>query len=182
MSSGVGARLNQRLCPTNGEDDTMPTVTKITPCLWFDERGEEAATLYTSIFENSRIVEVTRYGSAGPRPEGMVMTVRFELFGQEFIALNGGPDFTFDEAISFQVNCESQEEVDTLWAKLSEGGQEGPCGWLKDKFGVSWQIVPTVLNELIADPDPERAQRAMKAMLSMGKLDIAELQQAADQA
>jgi predicted 3-demethylubiquinone-9 3-methyltransferase (glyoxalase superfamily) len=160
----------------------MATLTKITPCLWFDTEGEEAANLYTSIFENSRILRVTRYGSAGPRPEGMVMTVNFELEGQEFVALNGGPEFTFDEAISFQVNCESQEEVDEFWAKLSEGGEEGPCGWLKDKFGVSWQIVPTVLDDLVSDPDPEKSQRAMKAMLGMRKLDIAELQRAAGQA
>ena len=152
---------------------------KITPCLWFDTEGEAAATFYTSIFENSRILQVTRYGSAGPRPEGTVMTVTFELDGQEFIALNGGPEFTFDEAISFQVNCESQEEVDQFWAKLSEGGQEGPCGWLKDKFGLSWQVIPAVLDELIRDPDPERSQRAMKAMLGMGKIDVAELERAA---
>ena len=157
----------------------MATLTKITPCLWFDTEGEAAATFYTSIFENSRILQVTRYGSAGPRPEGTVMTVTFELDGQEFIALNGGPEFTFDEAISFQVNCESQEEVDQFWAKLSEGGQEGPCGWLKDKFGLSWQVIPAVLDELIRDPDPERSQRAMKAMLGMGKIDVAELERAA---
>src|SRR5438552_18818439 len=157
----------------------MATLTKITPCLWFDTEGEAAATFYTSIFENSRILQVTRYGSAGPRPEGTVMTVTFELDGQEFIALNGGPEFTFDEAISFQVNCESQEEVDQFWAKLSEGGQEGPCGWLKDKFGLSWQVIPAVLDELIRDPDPESSQRAMKAMLGMGKIDVAELERAA---
>ena len=160
----------------------MANLTKITPCLWFDDQGEDAAKLYTSIFPNSRILRVTHYGSAGPRPEGMVMTVNFELDGLEFVALNGGPDFTFDEAISFQVNCESQNEVDHYWSKLSEGGQEGPCGWVKDRFGVSWQVVPTVLDELIADPDPERAQRAMKAMLGMQKLDVAELQRAADAA
>jgi len=160
----------------------MPTLTKITPCLWFDTEGEEAATFYTSIFENSRIVHVSHYGSAGPRPEGMVMTVVFELAGQEFMALNGGPEFTFDEAISFQVNCESQEEIDEFWTKLSDGGSEGPCGWLKDKFGVSWQINPTTLmNELIRDPDVDKAQRAMKAVLGMGKIDIAEVQRAADQ-
>ena len=157
----------------------MPTLTKITPCLWFDTEGEEAATLYTSIFENSRILHVSHYTSAGPRPEGMVMMVSFELDGQEFIALNGGPEFTFDEAISFQVNCESQAEIDDFWAKLSDGGSEGPCGWLKDKFGVSWQIVPTLMDELIRDPDPERSQRAMKAMLAMKKIDIAELERAA---
>ena len=160
----------------------MATLAKITPCLWFDTEGEEAAIFYTSIFENSRIVHVTRYGSAGPRPEGMVMTVNFELDGQEFMALNGGPEFTFDEAISFQVNCESQEEIDRFWAKLSDGGEEGPCGWLKDKFGVSWQIIPILLDELIRDPDVEKAQRVMKAMLGMRKIDCAELQRAADQA
>jgi predicted 3-demethylubiquinone-9 3-methyltransferase (glyoxalase superfamily) len=160
----------------------MAKLNKITPCLWFDTQGEEAANFYTSIFNNSRIVEVTRYGSAGPRPEGMVMVVSFELDGQPFIALNGGPEFTFDEAISFEVNCESQEELDEFWTKLSAGGEESVCGWLKDKYGVSWQIVPTILNELIRDPDPERAQRAMKAILGMKKLDIAELKRAADSA
>ncbi len=160
----------------------MATLTKITPCLWFDAEGEEAATFYTSIFKNSRVCQVTRYGSAGPRPEGMVMTVAFELDGQEFIALNGGPEFTFNEAISFQVNCESQEEIDEFWTKLSDGGEEGPCGWLKDRYGVSWIIVPTVLDELIRDPDPEKSQRAMRAMLGMGKFDVAELRRAAEQA
>jgi predicted 3-demethylubiquinone-9 3-methyltransferase (glyoxalase superfamily) len=160
----------------------MATLTKITPCLWFDTQGEDAAKLYTSVFQNSRIVGVTHYGSSGPRPEGMVMTVDFELDGQPFVALNGGPEFTFDEAISFQVNCESQQEVDEFWTKLSDGGEQGPCGWVKDRFGVSWQIVPTRMQELITDPDPERAQRAMKAMLGMSKLDIAELERAADEA
>jgi predicted 3-demethylubiquinone-9 3-methyltransferase (glyoxalase superfamily) len=155
---------------------------KTTPCLWFDTQGEEAAEFYTSIFPNSKIVEVTRYGSAGPRPEGMVMTVTFVLDGQEFIALNGGPECTFTEAISFQVLCGSQEEVDEYWTRLGEGGQEGPCGWLKDRYGLSWQIVPTALNELVADPDQERAQRAMRAMLQMSKIDIAELYRAADEA
>lgn len=158
----------------------MPTLAKITPCLWFDTEGEEAARFYTGIFDNSHIVNVTRYGSAGPREAGLVMTVDFVLDGQAFVALNGGPDFTFSEAVSLQVNCDSQEEVDRLWAALSEGGEEGPCGWLKDRFGVSWQIVPRVFEEMIVDPDVERAQRAMKAMLGMKKLDIAELQRAAD--
>jgi predicted 3-demethylubiquinone-9 3-methyltransferase (glyoxalase superfamily) len=158
----------------------MATLTKITHCLWFDDRGEEAANFYVSIFKNSRILDVSHYGPAGPRPEGMVMTVNFELDGQQFLALNGGPEFTFDEAISFQVNCESQDEVDDFWTKLSDGGQEGPCGWLKDKFGVSWQVVPVVLDQLLTDPDPERSQRAMKAMLGMGKIEVAELQRAAD--
>ena len=160
----------------------MATLTKITPCLWFDTQGEEAATFYTNVFENSKITNVTHYGSAGPRPEGMVLTVEFELAGQPFTALNGGPDFTFNEALSLQINCESQQEVDHFWEKLGEGGEPGPCGWLKDKYGVSWQVNPTRLTELITDPDPERAQRAMKAMLGMSKLDIAELQQAADAA
>jgi predicted 3-demethylubiquinone-9 3-methyltransferase (glyoxalase superfamily) len=149
---------------------------KITPCLWFDTEGEEAATFYTSVFPNSRIVEVSRYGEAGPRPAGTVMTVSFELDGQRFVALNGGPDFTFNEAISFQVSCANQEEVDTYWSTLSEGGEEGPCGWLKDKFGVSWQIVPDRLPELLKDPDREKSQRVMQAMLSMKKIEIGELE------
>ena len=152
----------------------------LTPCLWFDTEGEEAATHYTSAFPNSRITNVARYGESGPRPAGTVMAVDFELNGQPFMALNGGPEFRFTEAVSFQVFCESQEEVDDYWARLSDGGEQGPCGWLKDRFGLSWQIVPTRLNELLGDPDPERAQRAMAAMLKMGKLDIAELERAAE--
>lgn len=152
---------------------------KITPCLWFDTQGEEAAEFYTSVFPNSRIVEVLRYGSAGPRPEGTVMTVSFELDGQSFIALNGGPDFTFNEAISLEASCGTQDEVDRLWETLSEGGEEGPCGWLKDRYGVSWQIVPTILLELIADSDHEKAQRVMAAMLGMGKIEIDGLERAA---
>ena len=151
----------------------------ITPCLWFDTEGEDAARFYTSVFPNSRIVDVTRYGSAGPRPEGTVMTVGFELDGQQFTALNGGPEFRFNEAISFEVGCESQEEVDRYWSTLSEGGEEGPCGWLKDRFGVSWQIIPTRLPELLADPDREKAQRVMAAMLQMRKIDVGELERAA---
>jgi predicted 3-demethylubiquinone-9 3-methyltransferase (glyoxalase superfamily) len=152
---------------------------RITPCLWFDTQAEEAATFYTSVFPNSRIIGVARYGKAGPRPEGMVMTVNFDLDGLEFVGLNGGPEFTFDEAISFQVSCESQEEVDHYWARLADGGEEGPCGWLKDRYGVSWQIIPTRLVELLDDPDPERSQRAMTAMLGMQKIDVAALEQAA---
>ena len=152
---------------------------RITPCLWFDTEGEDAARFYTSIFPNSRITEVARYGSAGPRPEGTVMTVSFELDGQEFLALNGGPQFTFSEALSFQVFCQTQEEVDAYWSKLSEGGEEGPCGWLKDRFGLSWQIVPTVLPELLADPDAAKSQRVMQAMLGMKKIEIEGLEQAA---
>jgi predicted 3-demethylubiquinone-9 3-methyltransferase (glyoxalase superfamily) len=154
----------------------------ITPCLWFDTEGEEAAAFYTSLFPNSRIVEVTRYGAAGPRPEGMVMTVEFELDGTPFLALNGSAEFTFNEAISFQVGCEGQEEVDRYWDALAAGGEEGPCGWLKDRFGVSWQIVPTRLQELLGDPDPGRAQRAMQAMLQMRKIEVAELERAAAEA
>jgi predicted 3-demethylubiquinone-9 3-methyltransferase (glyoxalase superfamily) len=153
---------------------------QITPCLWFDTEGEEAASFYVSVFPNSRIVDVTRYGAAGPRPEGMVMTVSFELDGRKFVALNGGPNYTFSEAISFQVRCKDQEEVDAFWSKLSEGGEEGPCGWLKDRYGVSWQIVPTALLELLADPDPERSQRVMQAMLEMKKIEIDALERAAD--
>ena len=155
---------------------------RITPCLWFDTEGEEAATLYTSLFPNSRITRTTHYGSAGPRAEGTVMTVEFELDGHAFVALNGGPEFTFDEAISFQVDCATQDEVDTYWKALSEGGEEGPCGWVKDRFGLSWQIVPTRLTELLADPDRERSQRVMAAMLGMRKLEIAELERAAAEA
>ncbi len=154
---------------------------KITPFLWFDDLAEEAANLYVSIFRNSRIVNVTRYGEAGPGPKGGVMTVVFQLDGQEFIALNGGPHFKFTEAISFVVNCKTQEEVDELWEKLSEGGEKGQCGWLKDKYGVSWQIVPTVLSELLNDPDFEKSQRVMKAMLQMHKIDIKTLKQAYQQ-
>jgi predicted 3-demethylubiquinone-9 3-methyltransferase (glyoxalase superfamily) len=152
---------------------------EITPCLWFDTEGEDAARFYTSVFPNSRITEVTRYGSAGPRSEGTVMTVEFELDGRTYVALNGGPDFTFNEAVSFQVSCRTQDEVDAFWSKLSEGGEEGPCGWLKDKFGLSWQIIPTALPELLSDPDREKSQRVMEAMLGMKKIEIAELERAA---
>jgi len=151
----------------------------IRPCLWFDTEGEEAARFYTSVFPNSRIVEVAHYGDAGPREAGTVMTVAFELDGKPFLALNGGPGFTFNEAISLQIDCESQEEVDRYWAVLAEGGEEGPCGWLKDKFGLSWQVVPTVLPQMLQDKDASRADRAMKAMLQMRKLDIAALEEAA---
>jgi predicted 3-demethylubiquinone-9 3-methyltransferase (glyoxalase superfamily) len=152
---------------------------KITPWLWFDTEAEAAARFYTSVFPNSRILEVAHYGAAGPRPAGMVMTVRFELDGQELAALNGGPEFTFNEAISLQVDCQTQEEVDHYWSRLAEGGEEGPCGWLKDRYGVSWQIVPTVLEKLLADPDQDKAQRVMRAMLAMGKLEIDALERAA---
>ena len=153
---------------------------KLTPCLWFDTASEEAATFYTSVFPNSRIVDVVRYREAGPRLADTVMVVTFELDGLKFIALNGGPEFAFTEAISFQVSCEGQEEVDQFWNALSEGGQEGRCGWLKDRFGVSWQVVPTALPALLGNPDPEKAKRAMAAMLKMKKLVIADLARAAE--
>jgi predicted 3-demethylubiquinone-9 3-methyltransferase (glyoxalase superfamily) len=155
---------------------------KITSCLWFDNQGEEAAHFYTTIFKNSQILEVARYGPAGPGPEGTVMTVTFELDGHKFVALNGGPHFTFSEAISFQVSCETQDEVDYFWNRLSEGGEEGPCGWLKDRYGLSWQIVPNALIDLVSDPDTEKSQAAIKAMLGMRKIDIEALQRAANQA
>ena len=151
----------------------------ITPCVWFDTEGEEAARFYTSVFPNSKILDVSHYGDAGPREAGTVMTVEFELDGLRFVALNGGPEFTFSEAISFQVHCEDQDEVDAYWTKLSEGGEEGPCGWLKDRFGLSWQIVPTRLPELLGDPDREKAQRVMACMLGMRKIVIADLERAA---
>jgi predicted 3-demethylubiquinone-9 3-methyltransferase (glyoxalase superfamily) len=152
---------------------------KIHPFLWFDTEAEEAARFYTSIFENSRIVDIVRYGEAGPRPAGTVMTVAFELDGQRFVALNGGPEFKFTEAISFEIDCHSQEEVDEYWSRLSDGGEEGPCGWLKDRFGLSWQVVPTRLPELLSDPDPEVSQRVMGAMMQMKKIEIAKLEEAA---
>ncbi|MDQ3956198.1 MAG: VOC family protein [Actinomycetota bacterium] len=153
---------------------------KIVTNLWFDTEAEEAAKYYTSIFKNSRITNVTHYGEAGPREAGMVLTATWEIEGQQFTGINGGPEFKFDEAISLLVNCESQEEVDELWDKLSEGGEEGQCGWLKDKFGLSWQIVPVVFEELVTDPDPAKADRVMKAMLQMKKLDIEALNRAAE--
>ncbi len=153
---------------------------KTTPCLWFDTQGEDAAKFYTSVFPNSRVTDVTRYGEAGPRPAGMALTVEFELDGQAYTALNGGPEFTFSEAISFQIDCKDQGEVDHYWTKLSEGGEEGPCGWLKDKFGLSWQVVPRALPELLGDPDQEKAQRVMAAMMGMKKIDVAGLQRAYD--
>jgi predicted 3-demethylubiquinone-9 3-methyltransferase (glyoxalase superfamily) len=152
---------------------------KPTACLWFDTEGEDAARFYTSVFPSSRIVEIARYGEAGPRAEGTVMVVSFELDGQPFTALNGGPEFRFSEAVSFQIECADQAEVDHYWEALSEGGEQGPCGWLKDRFGLSWQVVPLRLLELLRDPDAARAQRVMKAMLGMGKIEIAQLEEAA---
>jgi predicted 3-demethylubiquinone-9 3-methyltransferase (glyoxalase superfamily) len=153
-------------------------IQKITPFLWFDHQAEEAARFYTSIFPNSKINKVTRYNEAGPGPAGSVMTVEFQLEGQSFVALNGGPHFKFTEAISFVVNCETQDEVDNYWEKLSADGAEVQCGWLKDKYGLSWQVVPTALIKLLSDPDPEKAKRVMKVMFMMKKLDIRALEQA----
>jgi predicted 3-demethylubiquinone-9 3-methyltransferase (glyoxalase superfamily) len=155
---------------------------KITPFLWFDNNAEEAMNFYTSIFKNSKTKSISRYGEGAPMPKGTVMTGSFQLDGQEFIALNGGPMFKFTEAISFFVNCETQEEVDELWEKLSAGGQKSRCGWLKDKFGVSWQIIPTALGQMLQDKDPEKSKRVMQAMLKMDKIDIKTLKQAYDQA
>jgi predicted 3-demethylubiquinone-9 3-methyltransferase (glyoxalase superfamily) len=162
---------------TGGE--TMP---RIIPNLWFDTEGKEAAELYVSVFPNSKIKNVTYYGEAGPRPAGTVLTVDFVLDGQPFTALNGGPQFTFDEAVSFMIECADQDEVDYYWDRLLEGGEEGQCGWLKDKYGLSWQVVPAVLEKLLTDPDKGRADRAMKAMLGMKKIDVAALHAAADAA
>jgi predicted 3-demethylubiquinone-9 3-methyltransferase (glyoxalase superfamily) len=152
----------------------------ITPFLWFDNNAEEAMNFYVSVFKNSKVGRVTRYGEAGPGPAGTVMTCEFELDGQEFVGLNGGPHFKFTEAVSFTVRCETQEEVDYYWDKLSEGGQTSRCGWLKDKFGLWWQVEPSMLADLMADKDPEKAKRVMQAMLKMDKIDIEPLKRAYD--
>jgi predicted 3-demethylubiquinone-9 3-methyltransferase (glyoxalase superfamily) len=151
---------------------------KITPFLWYDGQAEEAVNFYVSIFKNSKVVSMARYGDAGPGPKGSVMTAAFQLEGQDFVALNGGPHYKFTPAISFVVNCETQQEVDELWEKLSDGGRKDRCGWLTDKYGVSWQIVPTILSKLLQDKDPEKAKRVMQAMLQMDKIDIGRLKQA----
>ena len=151
---------------------------KITPFLWFDDKAEEAARFYVSIFRNSRIVSLSRYGDAGPGPKGAVMVAAFELEGQAFMALNGGPQFAFTPAVSFMVNCVTQDDVDYFWEKLSEGGEKNRCGWLRDKYGLSWQVVPTILGELMQDKDPEKSKRVMEAMMQMQKLDIAGLERA----
>jgi predicted 3-demethylubiquinone-9 3-methyltransferase (glyoxalase superfamily) len=153
---------------------------KITTCLWFDTQAEEAADFYVSVFDGSKILNVARYADGGPGPAGQAMTVEFEIEGRKFLALNGGPAFTFNEAVSFVIDCSSQEEVDRYWSALTAGGSEGQCGWLKDKFGVSWQVVPSVMGQLLGGPDPDGAQRAMQAMLGMRKLEIGELQAAYD--
>jgi predicted 3-demethylubiquinone-9 3-methyltransferase (glyoxalase superfamily) len=180
-SPSIGGGAVRRWCvpvETATSDAEGEAMQKITPNLWFDTEGEAAASFYVSLFENSKIVEITRYGDAGPREAGTVMTVTFQLDGEEFVALNGGPEFKFTEAVSLQVNCDSQDEVDRLWDALAEGGEIQQCGWLKDRYGLSWQIVPTVLSELVADADPVKSQRVMQAMLGMKKLDIAELERA----
>lgn len=156
------------------------SIQKITPFLWFDQQAEEAANFYVSIFPHSKIVRMTHYGEAGPGPDGSVMTVEFQLEGQSFVGLNGGPEFPFTNAVSFVVNCQSQEEVDSYWEKLSAGGTEIQCGWLKDKFGVPWQIVPVELFALLSDPSPEKTQRVMKAMFGMTKLDLHALRAASE--
>ena len=153
----------------------------ITPFLWFDGNAEEAMNFYVSVFPNSKIGSVTRYGDGGPGPKGKVMTATFQLDGQEFFALNGGPQYTFSPAISFFINCKTQQEVDDLWEKLSEGGEKQRCGWVKDKYGLSWQVIPTILGQLLRDKDPEKSKRVMQAMLQMDKIDIKRLQQAYDQ-
>ena len=181
MNKQQAARRAQRfailadLHPTR--EDTMH---KITPFLWFDNQAEEAVNFYTSVFTNAEILDISRYGEAGPGPQGAVMTVSFRLEEQRFVALNGGPLFHFTPAISFMVECRSQEEVDRLWERLSAGGEPGQCGWLTDKFGISWQIVPTLLMELLMSDDPERTKRVMQAMFTMTKLDLAALQAAYD--
>lgn len=161
----------------------MATLQKITTCLWFDGKAEEAANFYVSLFPNSKVTDVVRYTEAGPGPAGSVLTIAFELDGQPFVGLNGGPQFSFTEAVSFIVNCESQAEVDEFWDRLiADGGEPGQCGWLKDKFGLSWQVVPTELPQLLGDPDPEKAARATQAMFQMSKLDIEEIRRARDAA
>ena len=177
--------LSQQLLGRQKEKKMRTNIQKITPFLWFDSQAEEAVSFYTSIFKNSKIASITRYGEEGAeasgRPKGTVMTIAFQLAGQDFVALNGGPYFKFSEAISFVVNCESQDEVNYYWEKLTAGGDEKAqqCGWLKDKYGVSWQIVPTILVELLNDPDPNKSRRVMNAMLKMKKIDIETLKKAA---
>jgi predicted 3-demethylubiquinone-9 3-methyltransferase (glyoxalase superfamily) len=174
LRPGIGQKAKQALTCEEG-----PMADKaFTTCLWFDTEGEAAANYYTSIFRNSRLGRVARYTEAGPGPAGTVMVVEFELNGQKFVALNGGPQFTFSAAISFQIPCADQDEVDYYWSRLSEGGQEVACGWLTDKYGVSWQVIPTVLTDMMSDPDPDRARRVTEAMLAMTKFDIAALQKA----
>jgi len=177
VGSSIGQfHLENPIRPIGGREMQL----KITPNLWFDTEAEEAADFYVSVFKNSRVVNVARYTEAGPRPAGTVMTVEFELDGNRFVGINGGPQFKFDEAVSFQITCETQDEVDYYWERLTDGGQESQCGWLKDRFGLAWQVVPSGMAEVFANPDPESARRAMEAMLKMSKLDIATLRAAAE--
>jgi predicted 3-demethylubiquinone-9 3-methyltransferase (glyoxalase superfamily) len=182
----VDRRRSEASTASQKEDIMKMAAHKITTCLWFDTQAEQAAKYYTSIFEDSKIGRVNRYGKEGHeihgKEAGSVMTVEFDIGGQTFVGLNGGPHFKFNEAVSFQVHCETQEEIDYFWGKLTDGGQEGPCGWLKDKYGVSWQIVPIVLPAMLTDKDPKKSQRVTKAFLQMKKFDIAELKQAYDSA
>ncbi len=175
----AGTNPTQAAAPSR-TDRTQPRTQKITTFLWFDNNAEEAANFYVSIFKNSKILNTARYGEVGPGPKGSVMTIEFQLDGQEYTALNGGPHFKFTEAISLVIHCHTQEEVDYFWEKLSEGGQKVECGWLKDKFGLSWQVVPDILLELIQDADSQKSQRVMKAMMKMKKLDIKGLKEAAE--
>ncbi len=177
----MDVNLAKSMSSAPGQDGAVASGQKIAPCLWFDDQAEDAARFYTSIFKNSKIMDVSRYDEAGPRPAGMAMVVTFQLEGQDFMALNGGPEFKFTEAVSFVINCKDQAEVDYLWEQLTAGGGEpGSCGWLKDRFGLSWQVVPTALNEMMTDPDPRKVERATRAMLQMNKLDIAALRRACE--
>jgi predicted 3-demethylubiquinone-9 3-methyltransferase (glyoxalase superfamily) len=178
MSSACAGRLKGSISRRTRGRSAMQS--KIIPNLWFDTEAEEAAGFYASVFKGSRIVAVTHYTEAGPGPAGTVMTVEFEVAGQRFVGINGGPQFPFTEAVSFQITCENQDEVDYYWQRLTDGGEEGQCGWLKDRYGLSWQVVPTGMDEVFADPDPERARRVMQAMLGLSKVDLAALRSAAD--
>jgi len=185
-TQGVGdprAPRKPRRASRIGKEQIVPLAAqKITPCLWFDTQAEDAAKFYASVFKNSKIGKISRYGKEGfkihGKTAGTVMTAEFDIEGQKFLALNGGPQFKFNEAVSFQVHCETQEEIDYFWSKLADGGEEGPCGWLKDKFGLSWQIIPTALPQLLMDENPEKAQRVMRSMLQMRKIDLAALKRA----
>jgi predicted 3-demethylubiquinone-9 3-methyltransferase (glyoxalase superfamily) len=178
LRAGAAAEPGDAAAEAQDERGKEETMQKITPFLWFDGKAEEAMNFYVSVFKNSKVVSVARYGEAGPGPKGTVMSATFQLEGQDFFALNGGPMFTFSPAISFFVNCETQQEVDELWEKLSAGGEKQRCGWLKDKYGLSWQIIPSMLGKLMQDKDAGKAQRVMKAMLEMDKIDIQGLKQA----
>jgi predicted 3-demethylubiquinone-9 3-methyltransferase (glyoxalase superfamily) len=178
--SGGGPVIRGFVGYPRGESEEHSMSQKIKPFLWFDNQAEEAMNYYVSVFKNAEVLDVSRYGEGGPGPAGTVMTASFRLDGLEFVALNGGPEYRFSEAISFQIDCKSQDEVDYFWEKLTDGGEPGPCGWLKDRFGLSWQVVPSRLTELLQDPDPANANRVMQAMLQMSKIEIAKLEEAAE--